>query len=140
MRKVVLLALLSLPIFAIGQSIVRVSSQECVWRAGDDLQWAAASLDESAWSPFEQWKLQPDQPRIWVRCHTDFSSLKSIPDPALQVTLFGAYQLFVSGIPIGSAGSLRSGNFSMDLMRSFPLPRDQLRVQPARIALRIIFR
>jgi hypothetical protein len=140
MHKVVLLALISFPIFAIGQSIVRVSSQQCVWRAGDDPQWAAPSLDESEWSPFEQWKLQPDQPRIWIRCHTDFSSLASTPDPAIQVTLFGAYQLFVNGIPIGRAGNLHSGNFSMDLMRSFPLPRDQLRVQSTRIALRIIFR
>jgi hypothetical protein len=95
MSKLVLLLLLPVPIVALGQNVVIVSPQQCVWRAGDDPAWAAPNIDESGWQPLEQFKLPdqfltlPEQPRSWVRCHADLLSLKTLARPALQI-LFNA--------------------------------------------------
>lgn len=123
-----------------AQSVVTISPQQCVWRAGDNSAWAAPSLDESGWQPYTQWKLNPDEPRYWVRCHADLSPLRGLAHPAIQMSLDAAYQLFVNGEPIGGAGNLRSGNFSMNTIRSFPLPKTLLNSQPATFAVRITYR
>ena len=112
---ILLLALVPFPLAA--QSIVTVSPQQCVWRAGDDPAWAAPNLDESAWKPYAGWKLNPDQPHYWVRCHADLSPLQGLAHPAIQVTLYAAYQLYLDGAPMGEAGDLRSGNYSMNSIR-----------------------
>jgi len=115
--------------------IISIPLQQCVWRAGDNPAWAAPNLDETGWQPYAQWKLNPDQPRIWVRCHADLSVLRGMRHPAMQISLYAAYQLYVDGALIGRAGNLRSGNFSMNTIRSFALPAAAL--HPATIALRV---
>ena len=57
MSKPVLLLLLLWPVTAFGQSIIIISPQQCVWRAGDNPAWAASTLDETGWQPSTQWKL-----------------------------------------------------------------------------------
>ena len=42
MSKLVLLFLLLWPVAAFGQSIITISPQQCVWRAGDNPAWAAS--------------------------------------------------------------------------------------------------
>jgi Stage II sporulation protein E (SpoIIE) len=138
MRKLLLLLFSILPLTSFGQSIVTISPQQCVWRLGDDPAWAATNLDETGWQPYTQWKLNPDQPRIWVRCHADLSSLKAVARPNIQVFLWAAYQLYVEGALVGSAGNVRTGNFSMNAVRSVPLPPSKL--HPVTIALRITWR
>lgn len=123
-----------------AQSVIIVSPQQCVWRAGDYPAWAAPNLDESAWKPYTGWKLNPDQPHHWVRCHADLSPLQGLAHPAIQVTLYAAYQIYLDGAPIGEAGNLRSGNYSMDSIRRFPVPASHLLAQPAIIAVRITYR
>ncbi len=123
-----------------AQSVIIVSPQQCVWRAGDYPAWAAPNLDESAWKPYTGWKLNPDQPHYWVRCHADLSPLQGLAHPAIQVTLYAAYQIYLDGAPIGEAGNLRSGNYSMDSIRRFPVPASHLLAQPAIIAVRITYR
>jgi sigma-B regulation protein RsbU (phosphoserine phosphatase) len=120
-----------------AQTILTVSPQQCVWHAGDDPAWAAPNLDETGWQPYANWKLNPAEPRIWIRCHADLSSLRPVDQPALQVTLYAAYQIFADGRLIGTAGNLQSGVFTMDAVRTWPLPGDLS--HPVSIALRITF-
>jgi hypothetical protein len=122
-----------------AQSIVTVPPQQCVWRAGDDPSWAAPNLDDSGWPSYTQWR-QPDQPRYWVRCHADPGALRNTAHPAIQVTLYAAYQLYLDGALIGEAGNLRSGNYSMNSIRRFPAPASHLLAQPATVAVRITYR
>ncbi len=123
-----------------AQSVLTIPPQQCVWHAGDDPAWAAPNLDESGWQPYTQWKLSAGQPHYWVRCHADLAGLRDTTDPALQVTLYAAYQLYLDGALIGQAGDLRSGNYSMNSIRSFPAPAAYLLAQPATVAVRISYR
>jgi serine phosphatase RsbU (regulator of sigma subunit) len=128
-----------IPASLAAQSIVTITPSQCVWRAGDDPSWAAANLDESGWRTYTQWT-QPDQPHYWVRCHAVLGELGNTAHPAIQVTLYAAYQLYLNGAQIGEAGDLRSGNYSMNSIRSFPAPASNLLLQPATVALRITYR
>ena len=77
MSKLILLFLLPWPVAAFGQSIITISPQQCVWRAGDNPAWAAPGLDESGWQPSAQWKLPVEAPHLWARCHADFGALRA---------------------------------------------------------------
>ena len=122
-----------------AQSILTITPQQCLWHAGDNPAWAAPNLDESGWQPYAHWKLNPDQPRIWVRCHADLSALRGVAHPALQTSVPAAYELYGNGQLIGGAGNLGSGDFSMDTIRSFPTPPSLLAPQPVTLAARITF-
>ncbi|HEY1804294.1 MAG TPA: PP2C family protein-serine/threonine phosphatase [Terracidiphilus sp.] len=126
---------LALPGTISAQTIVTVSPQQCVWRAGDDLAWAAPTLDETGWKPYSNWVPSTAEPRIWVRCHPNLSSLRQVDQPALQVTLYAAYQLFADGRSLGSAGNLESGAFTMDTDRDWPFSGGS--TQTTVIALRV---
>ena len=115
--------------------ILAISPQQCVWRAGDNPAWAAPALDESAWQPYSAWNPLSPQPRIWIRCHADLSSLHNAAHPALQITLYAAYDAYLDGRKIGSAGNLRTGAFTMNTIREWPLAAGL--VQPSLIALRV---
>ncbi|MDE3186891.1 MAG: SpoIIE family protein phosphatase [Acidobacteriota bacterium] len=129
--------LLALPGALAAQSIIAITPQQCVWRFGDNPAWAAPTLDESGWQPSAQWKLPLEEPHLWARCHGDLSSLRGTAHPAVQISLAGAYQLFVNGVPVGGAGNMRTGFFRMDTIRQYPLPAAALETQPGSIALRI---
>ena len=122
-------------LFAQEHSIAR---DQCVWRAGDDPAWASPALEESGWQPYSAWQPNPSQAHIWIRCHVDLSPLRNSAQPALQVRLYAAYQVFVNASLIGSAGDLRSGDFNLDLIRNWRVPRDLL--GPSTIALRTTWR
>jgi hypothetical protein len=140
MSKRVLLFLLLWPLTAFAQSIVTISPQQCVWRAGDDPAWAAPNLDEAGWQPSSQWKLPLEEPHLWARCHADLGSLRGTEHPAIQISLDGAYQLFVYGMRIGGAGNVHSGFYSMNTIRQYPVPAAALQTQPDTIALRMTYR
>jgi len=133
----VILSALVWPATLFAQSILTVAPQQCVWRAGDNLAWAAPNLDESGWQPNTQWKPQYGQAHFWVRCHTGLSALSGEADPALQVGLYAAYTVYLDGRQVGGAGNLGSGIFSMDAIRSFPLRSFQVHPGASTIALRI---
>lgn len=103
-------------------AVVSISTQHCVWHGGDDMSWAAPVLDESGWRPFPVVNLQPGDAHLWLRCHASFSALRGLAHPFIQISFRDAYQLFVNGQPVGAAGDLSTGYFSMDSIRSFPLP------------------
>jgi hypothetical protein len=140
MSKLCLLLLLSAPLAIHGQSTIAVPEDQCLYHSGDDTAWAAPSLNESGWHPYSEWRPTPDQPHLWVRCHADLSSLLSLSHPGIQVSLYSAYTLYLNGILLGGAGSLKNGKFSLNTIRSFEFPRDLPSSRPAVpsvIALRI---
>ncbi len=139
MSKLMLLLLLPLPVTALGQGVVPVSPQHCVWRAGDNPAWSATNLDESGWRPYAQWKLNPAESRIWVRCHVESLTLAE-PQPAIQVRFSTAYQVFMNGILVGSNGDVDDGFFSMDSIRVFPFPPALAANGSNVLSLRIVYR
>ena len=114
-------------------ALLSISPHECVWRAGDNSTWSAPILDETAWQPYIPGQRIP-QPRLWIRCRADLSSLSQTDDPALQVQLYAAYEVYIDGHLIGASGNLRNGSFRMNLLRQWPLSRDSLHAST--IALR----
>lgn len=140
MPKRLVLFLLLWPLSAFGQSTVTVSPQQCVWNAGDDPAWAAPNLDETGWQTSARWELPLEEPHLWARCHADLRSLRGTAHPAIQISLAGAYQLFVNGVRLGDAGNVHSGFYSLNTIRQFPLPPAALQAQPVTIALRITYR
>ena len=127
-------------------AVVSIPTKQCVWHSGDNLSWAAPVLDESGWRPLPAVNLQPDDAHLWVRCHASFSGLRGLAHPSIQVSFRDAYQLFVNGQPMGAAGDLSTGYFSMDSIRSFPLPASMsgpgsaAQPEAAVFALRVTYR
>ena len=140
MPKLALLFALALPLAASAQGIVTVSPQQCVWRTGDDGNWAAASLDESGWLPYSGFTLNSSQPRFWIRCHLDPSTFSGLEHPAVQVRFFGAYEVFVNSASIARNGDLASGHFHVNSIRVFPVPRTVLSPTSNVVALRVVRR
>jgi hypothetical protein len=134
------LLLVWLPSQLAAQSIITISPQQCVWRAGDNPAWVATNLDESGWLPYAQWHPHPDQAHMWIRCHANLSALRNDSNPALQVSFYAAYALYLDGNRIGGAGNLQSGNFNINVIRTYPLSSAQILNRPATIALRITYR
>jgi hypothetical protein len=114
-----------------AQSLITIPPQQCVWRTGDNPAWAAPNLDESGWQPYTKWHPDPDQAHMWIRCHADLGALRSDSSPALQVNFYAAYALYLDGNQIGGAGDLRSGYFSLNVIRTYPLISAQIPDQPA---------
>ncbi len=119
-----------------------------MWHAGEDAgdavggvpRWAAPDLDESEWKPFTAWKLNPAEPRLWIRCHVDSAAFRESAHPAVQASLRAAYELFYNGRLIGGFGDMRSGNFTADSVRTFPLPLPVPAKAESTIALHLLLR
>ena len=125
------------PVSLGAQSVVTVPTGQCVWHAGDDPAWAASNLDESGWQPYSQWKPDDNDLQIWIRCHGSLDALRGTFHPALQVSLDAAYQVYLDGSYLGGSGNLRNANFSVNSIRSYPVPAAQIHSGPASIALRV---
>jgi hypothetical protein len=140
MRKLLTLLLLTLSIPAFAQSVLTIDMQSCLWHPGDDPAWAEATLDESTWLPYSEWKSTPAEGRVWVRCHVDATPLHALPQPAIQVRLHAAYEIYFNGSLIGNSGNLSSGNFTLDGIRAYPIPANLLSAPTALITLRLRYR
>jgi hypothetical protein len=130
------LILVAAPVLS-AQSVITVPPQQCVWRAGDNPARAAPNLDESGWQAITTWKRQPGQPVFWIRCHADLSPLRSTQNPAIQVELYDAYELYLNGAQIGGAGNFDRSAFELNTIRSFPVVAGQIPSGAATIALRV---
>lgn len=139
MRRFAFLILFA-PMICVGQPLVNIAQENCVWHAGDDLRWAAADLDESGWKPYTLWKLNPDEPRIWIRCHVDVSAIHQAAHPAVQASVRAAYEIFDNGRSIGAFGDMRSGDFTGDYVRTFPLAMPLRPDGRSTLALRLLMR
>jgi hypothetical protein len=120
--------------------IVAIPPSQCVVRSGDSPAWAAPALDEAGWKPFAHWTVDPGDAHIWIRCHADLGSLRGVPHPAILAGIPAANEVYFGGKLIGGAGSLSSGYYSMNTMRTYALPELPPAGQPATIALRITLR
>jgi hypothetical protein len=120
-----------------AQSIQTLTPQKCVWLAGDNVAWAAPGLDDSAWQPWQTWKPQFRQPRLWVRCHLDPAELRADAQPAIQVASYSAYQLYLDGALLGAEGNLHNGNSSLDAIRFYSAPVGVLASRSTVLALRL---
>jgi hypothetical protein len=141
LRKILLFLLCAIPFLAPAQGPLTIQTQQCVYRDGDDLDgskgWASPLLDESYWRPLSEWRLSSVEERYWIRCRADLASLRTISQPALQIRLYAAYEIYLDDIQIGAAGNLNSGNYSMDVIRSFPISPAKLPAGESLIALRV---
>jgi Stage II sporulation protein E (SpoIIE) len=128
-------ASLQLPNKAGVSGMIAVSPQQCVWRTGDNPAWASPAMDESGWRPWSAWDPASLEPHLWIRCQTDLSALRATSAPALQIALYAAYEVYFDGRALGSAGNLKTGAFTMNIIREWPLPGNLS--PPSLIALRI---
>jgi len=122
----------------IEAQLIALDQQQCVWRAGDNVKWAQPNLDETDWQPYSAWSLNPSEPHVWIRCHTNLSSMRNAEQPGIQVRVFAAYQVFANGRLMGTVGELKSGRFDMNTVRDFPLSANV--ASPMVIALRTTWR
>jgi hypothetical protein len=134
------LLLLSLARVAAAQSVLTLTPQDCVYRQGDDLAWASPMLDDSSWQPYSHWHADLSHPRLWIRCHANLSGLLSVSQPALQVRLYGPYELYLDGKRFAGSGNLATGGFSLNAIRSYPVAAAQIAQAPQLIALRVFDR
>ena len=119
-----------------AQSVLTIPPSQCVWRSGDNLAWAAPNLDESGWQPYSTWNNETGPTHSWLRCHADLRSLANAANPAIQISLYDAYEVYLNGTLIARTGSLGRGEFNLDAIRSFPLQSTALQSAPATIVLR----
>jgi hypothetical protein len=144
MRKFLLFVLCVFPLFACAQAPLNVPTQQCVYHDGDDPDgakgWVSPSLDESVWRPLSEWRPSSIEARYWIRCHADLASLRTVSQPAIQIRLYAAYELYLDGTPVGTSGNLNSGNYSMDAIRSYPISPAKLPAGESLIALRVLSR
>ncbi len=140
MRRLAL-ALLWLPLSAVfAQSPVDIPPEQCVWRVGDNLAWAATDLNETGWQSFTEWHLDARSSHIWIRCHVDLSRLANFAHPALQIENGRAFQAFLDGRPIGSSGDVSQGWYTNSVAPVFPLHETRARLEHQVIALRVTYR
>jgi phosphoserine phosphatase RsbU/P len=138
MQKILLLLLLATP--ALAQSALSSSPHGCVWRAGDDLRWAAPNFDDSNWQPASQWiDIATPAPRFWVRCRFDPSELALAVHPKLQVSGDLAWQVFADGRQIGQSGDLQTGAHTAGMVINYDAPEFSKRDGPILVAARMTF-
>jgi hypothetical protein len=141
MRKIIPILLVSLlPLLAHAQDIVTISGPNCVWRAGNEAQWASPQFDDAGWLAMAQWPAEYHRPSsVWFRCRADLSTLAHTAAPALQIQGY-AWQLFLNGRLIGAEGNLRSGWHSEDTIHTVDLPAADRPSGSALIAVHAVYR
>jgi hypothetical protein len=77
---------------------------------------------------------------LWIRCHANLSALLSVSQPALQVRLYGPYELYLDGKRFAGSGNLATGDFLLNAIRSYPVAAAQIAQAPQLIALRVFDR
>jgi phosphoserine phosphatase RsbU/P len=139
MRKAILL-LLFLPMPLAAQTALSIAPKHCVWKEGDDMRWAAPSLDESDWKPVSEWTgIATPKPFFWLRCSFEPGQLAPAVNPQLQVSGDLAWQVFANGRMIGESGNLATGNHTAGLAVDYPAPELSERGQPIIVAVRMTF-
>lgn len=138
--KILLLPLLLLAGGLRAQTALSVQPSVCVWRAGDDMRWAAPGLDETGWRPLAQWTgLATPTPRFWMRCQVNPGALAAAVHPVLQVSGDLSYELFIDGRSIGTFGNLQSGSHMVGVVQTYTAPQFSDRSRPFELTVRMAF-
>ena len=139
MRKTLLLLLL-LPWPLTAQTALSIAPQQCVWKQGDDMRWAAPDLDETGWQPVAAWLgATTPTPYFWLRCRFDPAQLAQALQPEMQVSGDLAWQVFVNGRLIGASGNIVTGAHTVGLVVDYPAAELSQRERPVSIAVRMTF-
>lgn len=119
-----------------------IAPEQCGWHSGRTAPWAEA-IAASDWRPYADWKLNPHEPYVWVRCTFDPAPLSALEHPAAQAHIAAAYEARLDGVLIGRNGNMASGTFTLDFIRTWPIPPSMLRTRPGELAVlefRIVYR
>jgi hypothetical protein len=139
MRRTSLLLLL-LPWPLAAQTALSIAPQQCVWKQGDDMRWAAPDLDESDWQPATTWPaIATPTPYFWLRCRFDTGQLATAVNPQLQVSGDLAWQVFVNGRPIGASGNIVTGTHTVGIVVDYAAAEFSQRALPVVVAVRMTF-
>lgn len=135
-----ILLLLLAPSLLAAQTALSIQPEHCVWRAGDDLGWAAPNLDESAWQPVSTWPgFATPTPDFWVRCRFDPRQLAPAVHPELQIAGSLAWQVYADGRFIGQSGNLATGAHTAGEVVDYDAPEFTQRARPILVAVRMTF-
>ena len=69
---------------ATGQQLIEIQLSQCVYHAGDNLEWAAPELDDTTWERVSDRKFDPSQWRMWIRCHVHSEAIAAMAHPAVS--------------------------------------------------------
>lgn len=122
-----------------AQSALSIAPDHCVFRAGDDVRWAAPGLDETGWKPASQWTTDSTlDAKFWLRCRVDPKQLAAAVKPVLQITADASYDVFVDGKLLASSGSVSTGEHTAGVVNQYDSPLF-VRRQPFALAVRLTY-
>jgi sigma-B regulation protein RsbU (phosphoserine phosphatase) len=129
---------LALPLSA--QDALSGPPSHCVVRSGDDLRWAEANLDESAWQPASQWvEASTGEPHFWLRCKLIPAELAPSIRPVLQVAGDAAYEIFLDGRLLARFGKVNNGSHTVGVVNQYESPALYHGAPPVELAVRIAY-
>lgn len=106
-----------------AQPALAIDPTGCVYREGDDLQWAATNLDESAWQPIATWSgVATRTPYYWLRCRFQPGLLAEVVPRTLQITGDLSYEVYIDGQWAGSFGNIHTGDHTVGALRDYRSP------------------
>jgi hypothetical protein len=138
-RVVIATVLFALAQLACAQTALSIAPEHCLFRAGDDVRWAAASLDESAWQAASQWSEDASlESHFWLRCQVDPAKLAPAVSPVLQIAVDASYQVFIDGRLLGQFGNVATGAHTVGVVNQYQSP-EFTGGKPFALAVRFIY-
>jgi hypothetical protein len=123
-----------------AQGTLSVSPSQCVFHTGDDLHWAAANIDETAWRPISDWPEQQSVgPYIWLRCRITPAEWGNSARPLLQVATDAAYEVYLDGELLARFGNLSTGAHTEGIANQYEPPRFFEQGHPLQLAVRFAY-
>lgn len=117
------LALLAAACLTLKLNAQIVEATNCVYREGDDPQWAQPEYDDSGWDNSPPQGVAQSR-FLWRRCRIDATPLRGIAPLFLQIRIPYAWTVSVDGIAAGSFGNLQTGSVTLDLTQLVPIPSE----------------
>ena len=117
------LALLAAACLTLKLNAQIVEATNCVYREGDDPQWAQPAYDDSGWDKSPPQGVAKSR-FLWRRCRIDASPLRSRAPLFLQIRSPFAWTVSMDGIAAGSFGNLQTGSVTLDLTQLVPIPSE----------------
>ncbi|MBV9675080.1 MAG: SpoIIE family protein phosphatase, partial [Acidobacteriaceae bacterium] len=106
-----------------------------LWHAGDNMQWASATFDDSHWSPLRVPGPLPPDRQYWIRLHVQTGGTS---DPGLLLgPIAYAYDVYWDDQRIGRFGDLSRGKWFTPRWQTFHIPRHLTKEGSHAIALHI---
>ncbi len=130
------LALLAAACLTLKLNAQVVEVANCVFREGDDPQWAQPKYDDSGWDNSPPRGVVQSR-FLWRRCRIDATPLRGLAPLFLQIRSPFAWKVSVDGIAAGSFGNLQTGSVTLDLTKLVPIPTELAAQSPYLVAIRM---